>query len=73
MPTGLKSHKGPADVVGAAVMVGKVATGEITQTPEPVKNAAAELGRRSGQAWAEQLSTTKRRQQRRLVLPYGLC
>jgi hypothetical protein len=29
MPRGLKGEKRPADVIGAAVMVGRIATGEI--------------------------------------------
>jgi hypothetical protein len=32
MPRGPKGEKRPADVIGAAVMVGKIATGEIEDT-----------------------------------------
>jgi hypothetical protein len=32
MPRGPKGEKRPADVIGAAVMVGKIATGEIDET-----------------------------------------
>ena len=32
MPKGPNKEKRPADVVGAAVMVGKIATGEITES-----------------------------------------
>jgi hypothetical protein len=32
MPRGPKGEKRPADVIGAAVMVGRIATGEIDQT-----------------------------------------
>jgi hypothetical protein len=42
-------------------MVGRIATGEIEETPEPVKSAAAELGSRGGKARAAALSKTKRK------------
>jgi hypothetical protein len=46
MPRGPKGEKRPADVIGAAVMVGRIATGEIEDrpaTPESEgKNPAAE-------------------------------
>ena len=50
MPRGPKGEKRHADVIGAAVMIGKIATGEIDDlTTEDGKNAAAvALG-----AWAE--------------------
>ena len=32
MPKGPKGEKRPADVIGAAIMVGKIATGEIGDT-----------------------------------------
>jgi hypothetical protein len=62
MPKGPKGEKRPADVIGAAVKVMKIATGEIAEDidPEPLKFAAAELGRRGGQARAARL-TKKRR------------
>jgi hypothetical protein len=34
MPKGPKGEKRPADVIGAAVMVAKIATGEIADTPD---------------------------------------
>ena len=43
-------------------MVGRIATGEIEETPETVKSAAAELGSRGGKARAAALSTAKKRQ-----------
>lgn len=60
MPKGPKGERRPADVVGAAVMVGRIATGEIDETREPVKSAAAELGSRGGKARAAALSKKKR-------------
>ena len=46
MPKGPKGQKRPADVIGAAVMVGKIATGEVVKVEK--KQAAAELGRMGG-------------------------
>ena len=62
MPQGPKGERRPADVVGAAVMVGKIATGELAETVARPKSAAAELGSKGGKARAEKLSAAKRRQ-----------
>ena len=64
MPRGAKGEKRPADVIGAAVMVGKIATGEISDlTTEDGKNAAAvALGRMGGKARAEGLSARRRKE-----------
>ena len=61
MPRGPKGEKRPGDVIGAAVMVGKIATGEIEDlTTEDGKNAAAvALGRMAGKARAEAMSARK--------------
>ena len=58
MPRGPKGEKRPADVIGAAVMIGKIATGEIDDlTTDDGKNAAAvALGRMGGKARAEDRS-----------------
>jgi hypothetical protein len=57
-----KGEKRPADVVDTAVMVGRIATGEIEDVPaEDGKNKAAqELGRLGGKARAEKLSKKRR-------------
>ncbi|MGY3572901.1 RNA-binding protein [Bradyrhizobium sp. USDA 4504] len=62
MPKGPKGEKRPGDVIGAAVMIGKIATGEIEDiTTEDGKNAAAvALGRLGGKKRAEGLSPKKR-------------
>ena len=62
MPKGPKGEKRPADVVGAAVVVAKIATGEAEEEyTEDGKNKAAQaLGRLGGQARAKKL-TKKRR------------
>lgn len=63
MSKGPKGEKRPADVIGNAVKIMKIATGEIEDTPDvkPGKSAAAaELGRLGGQARAKSLSKKKR-------------
>ncbi len=62
MPRGPKGEKRPADVNARAVMIAKIATGEIEDvTTEDGKNAAAvALGRMGGKARAEGMSAKKR-------------
>jgi hypothetical protein len=62
MPRGPKGEKRPADAIGAAVMVGRIATGEIDDlTTEDGKNAAAvALGRMGGKARAAGMTAKKR-------------
>jgi hypothetical protein len=62
MPRG--PEKRPADVIGAAVMVGKIATGEIDDlTTDDGKNAAAvALGRMGGKARAEGMTAKRRKE-----------
>ena len=62
MPKGPKGEKRLADVVGAAVMVARIATGEIE---EPVEDdgkdkAAQALGRKGGKARAAKLTPDRR-------------
>jgi hypothetical protein len=56
MPRGPKGEKRPADVIGAAIMVGRIATGEIEEaTPPPDDGkdpAAVALGRKVAPAMA---------------------
>jgi hypothetical protein len=59
MPKGPKGEKRPADVIGAAVMVMKIATGEIVEKL-PERSAAAELGSKGGKARAASMSKEKR-------------
>lgn len=63
MPTGPKGEKRPADVIGNAVKVMRIATGEETETT-PVdagKNRAAqELGRAGGKKRAESMTAERR-------------
>jgi hypothetical protein len=64
MPRGPKGEKRPADVIGAAVMVGKIATGQIEDTTtEDGKNAAAvALGRMGGNARAKGMTAKRRKE-----------
>ena len=59
MPMGPRGEKRPADVIGAAVKVMRIATGEESEEIA-VKSAAAELGSRGGKARAAKLSKKKR-------------
>jgi len=64
MPQTPKGHKRPADVIGNAVHVMQLATGEIEesgQTDDGKNKAAVELGRKGGRARAEALSSRKRK------------
>ena len=62
MPRGPKGEKRPADVIGAAVKVMQIATGEIEEelTDDGKNKAAVELGRRGGRARAASLSKKRR-------------
>jgi hypothetical protein len=48
MPRGPQGEKRPADVIGNAVKVMRIAIGEETEELDSVKSAAAELGARGG-------------------------
>ena len=62
MPKGPKGEKRPADVIGNAVRVMQIATGEVEEEyDEDGKNkAAVELGRKGGLARASKLTAIER-------------
>ena len=62
MPRGPRGEKRPADVIGNAVKVMRIATGEETEELETdrVKSAAAELGARGGKARAQKMTPQRR-------------
>lgn len=62
MPKGPKGEKRPADAIGLAVLVGKIATGEIEDAVDnDGKNIAAKaLGQKGGKARAQSLSKKRR-------------
>ena len=65
MPVGPKGEKRPRDVIGAAVKVMRIATGEIEEDIDPkfaASSAAAELGRRGGKARKQALSPERRKE-----------
>jgi hypothetical protein len=60
MPKGPRGEKRPADVIGAAVKVMRIATGEEEEELDRAKSAAAELGARGGKARAAKMSPAER-------------
>jgi len=64
MPRGPKGEKRPADVIGNAVHVMRIATGEVDEGAEPADDGkdpnAKALGRKGGRARAENLSKEER-------------
>lgn len=61
MPKGPKGEKRPADVIGAAVMVAKIATGEVEDVATgDGKEYARKGGLKGGKARAEALSPRRR-------------
>jgi hypothetical protein len=62
MPKGPRGEKRPADVIGNAVKVMRIATGEETDELETdrVRSAAAELGARGGKARAQKTTPQRR-------------
>jgi hypothetical protein len=64
MPKGPKGEKRPADVIGNAVKVMRIAVGEDADTaPDDGKNKAAqELGRMGGTARAKSMSAKRRKE-----------
>lgn len=62
MPKGPRGEKRPADAIGRAVLIGKIATGQIEDERDELASAAAELGRKGGKKRAENM-TPERRQE----------
>jgi hypothetical protein len=61
MPRGPQGQKRPADVIGNAVRVMRIATGEEEEdVPDSAKSAAAELGSRGGKARAAKMTPERR-------------
>jgi len=61
MPTGPQGEKRPADAIGAAIMVAKLATGEITENPVQ-KSGRVRSGQAGAKARAGNLSSHRREQ-----------
>lgn len=62
MPKGPRGEKRPADAIGRAVMIGKIATGEIQDERDELKSAAAQLGSKGGKKRAENMSPERRKE-----------
>ena len=63
MPKGPRGERRPADVIGNAVHVMRIATGEVQDNPlEPGKEYARKGGLKGGPARAKKLSPKKRRE-----------
>ncbi len=63
MPKGPKGEKRPADVIGNAVHVAKIATGEIVEdfpSNDGKDKAAQALGRKGGKKQAESMTPERR-------------
>ncbi|WP_209427310.1 histone H1 [Pararhodobacter sp. SW119] len=61
MPKGPKGEKRPADAIGLAVLVGKIATGEVEDKPQDdgKDKAAQEMGRKGGKRISPHLPPEK--------------
>lgn len=60
MPKGPRGEKRPADAVSRAVMVARIATGEIEDERDEVRSAAAQLGSLGGKKRAENMTPERR-------------
>ncbi|MFI5395015.1 MAG: RNA-binding protein [Candidatus Binatia bacterium] len=62
MPKGPRGERRPADVIGCAVQVMRIATGEVEDTrTDPGKEYMRKGGLKGGPARAKKLSPTKRK------------
>ena len=59
MPKGPRGEKRPADAIGRAVMVARIATGEV-EDERAISTAAAEMGRKGGKKRAENMTPERR-------------
>ena len=62
MPKGPRGESRPVDVIGNAVRVARIATGEEEETPPPVSPGAA-LGKLGGEARARNMTPEQRAEQ----------
>ncbi len=61
MPKGPRGEKRPGDVIGAAIMVAKIATGEVEDTATPADKAHhSRGGKKGGAARAAALTPAQR-------------
>jgi len=66
MPRGPKGEKRPPDAIGNAIMIARIATGEIVEQTETLPDgkdpAAVALGRKGGAARAAGMSAKRRKE-----------
>jgi hypothetical protein len=62
MPKGPRGEKRPADSVARAIMVAKIATGEVEDEREELASAAAQLGSKGGKARAANMTPERRKE-----------
>jgi hypothetical protein len=62
MPTGPNGEKRPADAAGLAVLIGKIATGEVADAPDDDGKvpAAKAMGKKGGAARAASMTPERR-------------
>ena len=61
MPRGPKGERRPADVIGNAILIAKIATGEVEDTVrDPAKELHRQGGLKGGKARASSLSPERR-------------
>jgi hypothetical protein len=60
MPRGPRGEKRPADVIGNAVKVMRIATGEVQEEIDDPNRDAMALGSRGGKARAQKLSKARK-------------
>ena len=61
MPKGPRAEKRPADVIGAAILVGRIATGEAEDKPGKTPNRA-KGGKAGGAARAKSMPSARRKE-----------
>jgi len=59
-PKGPRGEKRPADAIGRAIKVARIATGEVEDEREELSSAAARLGSKGGKARARNLTASER-------------
>lgn len=62
VPKGPRGEKRPADVIGAAIKVAKIATGELPDDADPSKAHHRKGGQKGGKARAKTLTPEQRRE-----------
>lgn len=63
MPKGPQGQKRPADAIGLAVLVGKIATGEVEDDVPPIQAPATKnMAVKGGEARAAKLSPERRKE-----------